>query len=59
MRCPNCGSSAQFKEHGKEEGPEHMIQVFTCGCGYRHQVIWKKDMEVGRINGTIIHRKKF
>ena len=58
-RCPNCGSTAQFKEYGKMETEDIIVQIHTCGCGYRHQTYWKKDLEAGWFNGKLISSKKY
>lgn len=58
LKCPNCGSIGQFKEYGKTEVENTMVQIYICGCGYHHQVFWKKDLEAGYLNNVMIYRKK-
>jgi len=58
LKCPNCGSSAQYREHGRIENETTIIQIFTCGCGYNHQVIWTKVVEAGYLNNEKIFYKK-
>lgn len=45
--CPRCGSSAQFKLYGSADGGKAMIQLYICGCGYKHQIFWEKTAEAG------------
>ena len=58
MKCPNCGSTAQYREYGKLETEFTIIQTFTCGCGYLHEVFWKKTAEAGYLNNKKISYKK-
>lgn len=58
-KCPNCGSMAQYQEYSRAETETTIIQIFLCGCGYRHQVFWTKALEVGYLNGKKIYRKRF
>lgn len=41
-RCPNCGSTAQFKIIYKGETSHHLYRKYKCGCGVSAEITYKK-----------------
>lgn len=41
-RCPNCGSTAQFRIAYEGETPNQLFRKYKCGCGASAEVTYKK-----------------
>lgn len=41
-RCPNCGSTAQFKVVYEGETSHQLYRKFKCGCGATAEITYKK-----------------
>lgn len=55
MKCPNCGSSAQFKMIDFMNCKDEKIEQYRCGCGATAEVIYKKVETIFRTaDGTKI-----
>ena len=60
IKCPYCGSTAQMKRLGLNEGENITIENYQCGCGTKVQRVLKRTMDVAwSPTGTMIYRKKF
>lgn len=42
LRCPNCGSTAQFKIAYEGETANQLYRKWKCGCGATAEEIFKK-----------------
>ena len=47
-RCPNCGSTAQFKVVYEGETSHQLYRKFKCGCGATAEITYKKTEVVFR-----------
>ena len=59
MKCRNCGSTAQYKEISRVETNTTIEIIYSCGCGYRHEEVWKKQSESGWYGNTRYFSKKY
>lgn len=60
LRCPNCGSTAQIKLYGTQEGETTILEIYKCGCGARVQRFLKRDIDVyWSPTGTMLGKKKY
>ena len=41
MRCPNCGSSAQYRLTREVEVNGYLYHTHTCGCGATAERVYK------------------
>lgn len=41
-RCPNCGSTAQFRIAYEGETSHQLYRKYKCGCGASAEVTYKK-----------------
>ena len=41
MRCPNCGSTAQYKLTRKVEVDGYLYLTYTCGCGATAERVYR------------------
>lgn len=56
MRCPNCGSSAQYKLTRKVEVDGYLYLTYTCGCGATAERVYR--IESFNITPSDKNRKK-
>lgn len=42
MKCPNCGSSAQFKLVYVQATEKLLLRNYECGCGAKAKVFYEK-----------------
>lgn len=55
IKCKNCGTVSNYREYGKMENDDRMIQIYTCMCGRaRHQVFWTVDGSAEWQDGKMI-----
>ena len=48
IKCPNCGSTAQFKIIYEGETSHQLYRKFKCGCGATAEITYKKTEVVFR-----------
>lgn len=48
IKCPNCGSTAQFKIIYEGETSHQLYRKFKCGCGTTAEITYKKTEVVFR-----------
>ena len=55
IKCKNCGTASNYREYGKMENEDRIVQICTCMCGRaRHQVFWKIDGSAEWQDGKLI-----
>lgn len=42
MKCPNCGSSAQFKLVDIQTTEKLLLRYYKCGCGTKAKVFYEQ-----------------
>ena len=50
VRCLNCGSTAQIKSEREIHSGDRLIKIYTCGCGSKFTIIYKKETTITNVS---------